>query len=394
MAPSPSPQDPPAPVIILGAGCIGLTTAVELLRRGFPVLVLASHLPTDPLSPDYASTAAGAHHLSFAASDDWRQRYLDIKTFDVLWKESEDRDEGLEKGIMRLTQTELYKGDLHLRLLEELPNFRIHDPATLPDGIEHAVSFSSVTIEPARYLAYLVRTVTSLGGVLKRVPHLDSLAQARSYVKSPLAVVNCTGLGARDLAETQDKTVVPVRGQVVRVHAPWIKTGWTRQVGALAGAEGGERTYVIPRASGDVILGGTRDADDWEGAPRNETTADILRRAVQICPALARPPHCRSSEPVDVAGLVLGEVVGFRPTRAGGIRLEAETVRLGGEGDGDGGQRQGAVEELTVVHNYGHGGYGWQCAWGCAQEAARIVGEEVRRKGVKGGPAALLKAKL
>lgn len=132
---------------VIGAGCIGLTTAVELLRRGFPVLVLAHRLPGDPLSPDFASTAAGAHHLSFAASDDWRQRYLDIKTFDVLWRESEDRDEGLEKGVMRLTQTELcvlflsllvftttrlmlvrrwrrYKGDLHLRLLEELPDVR------------------------------------------------------------------------------------------------------------------------------------------------------------------------------------------------------------------------------------------------------------------------------
>jgi len=192
------------------------------------------------------------------------------------------------------------------------------------------------------------------------------------------------------LAETQDKTVVPVRGQVVRLHAPWIRTGWTRQVGALGGAEGGERTYVIPRASGDVIVGGTRDADDWEGAPRSETTSDILRRALEICPALAHPPH--ETGPVDVAGLVMDEVVGFRPTRAGGIRLEAETVRLEREGEGE--QGQGPVEELTVVHNYGHGGYGWQCAWGCAEEAARIVGEEVRRKGVTGGPAVLLKAKL
>ncbi|GAA5937927.1 hypothetical protein JCM3775_002398 [Rhodotorula graminis] len=390
MAAARSPHGLSSPVIIIGAGCIGLTTAVALLRRGFPVLVLAHHLPSDPLSPDYSSTAAGAHHLSFAASDDWRQRYLDVKTFDVLWSESDDRDEGLHKGVMRLTQTELYKGDLHLRLLEELPDFRIHDAATLPDGIEHAVSFSSVTIEPARYLDYLVRTVTSLGGTLQRVPRLDSLAQARSYAKSPLAIVNCTGLGARDLAETQDKTVVPVRGQVLRVRAPWIKTGWTRQVGALGGAEGGERTYVIPRASGDVILGGTRDADDWEREPRPETTADIVRRALEICPALAHPPH--ATEPVDVAGLVVGEVVGFRPTRAGGFRLEAETLRLEGEDVGAQGQRQG--EELTVVHNYGHGGYGWQCAWGCAEEAARIVGEEVRRKGVKDGPAALLKAKL
>lgn len=109
--------------------------------------------------------------------------------------------------------------------------------------------------------------------------------------------------------------------------------------------------------------------------------ADEERRALDICPALAHPPH--ETGPVDVARLVTGEVVGFRPTRAGGIRLEAETVRIEREGEGE--QGQGPVEELTVVHNYGHGGYGWQCAWGCAGEAARIVGEEVRRKGVKSG---------
>ncbi|GAA5820306.1 hypothetical protein JCM3770_004040 [Rhodotorula araucariae] len=372
------PHTLPSPVIIVGAGCIGLTTGVELLRRGYPVLLLAQHLPGDALTPGYASTAAGAHHLSFAAASDWRQRYFDIKTFDRLWAESEDKEGGEAKGVMRLTQTELYQGDLHLRLLEELPNFRIHDSTALPEGIEHAVSFSSMTIEPARYLSHLVHTFISLGGIMQRTPRLASLAEAREYAKEPLAVVNCTGLGARDLAETLDKTVHPVRGQVLCLAAPWVKTGWTRQVGALGGAEGGERTYVIPRASGEVIVGGTREVDDWAVAPRDETTRDILRRAVEICPALACPPG--SLAPVDPATLVVGEVVGFRPTRDGGIRLEPEALRLE---DG---------EQLTVVHNYGHGGYGWQSMWGCAEEAARIVGEEVRKK--QKGAAILLKAKL
>jgi hypothetical protein len=31
----------------------------------------------------------------------------------------------------------------------------------------------------------------------------------------------------------------------------------------MEGGEGGERTYVIPRRSGDVIIGGTREVDDW-----------------------------------------------------------------------------------------------------------------------------------
>lgn len=46
---------------------------------------------------------------------------------------------------------------------------------------------------------HLVRTFTSLGGIMQRVPRLASLADARKYAKAPLAIVNCTGLGARDV---------------------------------------------------------------------------------------------------------------------------------------------------------------------------------------------------
>lgn len=175
-----------------------------------------------------------------------------------------------------------------------------------------------------------------------------------------------------------DQTVRAVRGQVLKLRAPWVKTGWTRQIGSLAGGEGGERTYVIPRASGEVIIGGTREVDDYHPRPRPETTTDIIRRALEICPSLALPPS--STVPIDVRSIVEAEVVGFRPTRDAGIRLEAEELK---SDDGT----------LLVVHNYGHGGYGWQSMWGCAEEAAKIMGEEVRKRG-KTGAAVLLQAKL
>ncbi|BGP13112.1 hypothetical protein JCM10213v2_001031 [Rhodosporidiobolus nylandii] len=356
------PHALPSPVVVVGAGCIGLTTAIELLKRGFPVLLLAADLPGDALSAAFASTAAGAHHLSFADNGDWRQRHLDLRTFERLWAECEDAEEGEKKGLLRLTQTELYKGDTHLRLFEQLPDFKIHPTSSLPEGIDHSVSFTSLTIEPARYLAYLLRQFTLLSGVLHRVPKLRSLAEAGTL------------MGNEQLEDVQDKTVHPV----IALGAPWVRHGWTRQIGSLAGAEGGERTYVIPRASGEVIVGGTREVDDWETEPRPETTSDILRRAVQICPSLALPPS--TSSPIDLRSIIKCEVVGFRPTRDAGIRLEAEEKAQG---------------ETPVVHNYGHGGFGWQSAWGCAEEAARIVGEEVRRaRAEEGGERQEYKAKL
>ncbi|KAK4333658.1 DAO domain-containing protein [Rhodotorula toruloides] len=349
-----------------------------LLKRGYPVLLFAHQLPGDPLSPDFASTAAGAHHLSFAGDDDWRQRSFDMRTFERLWAESEDAAKGEERGVMRLTQTELYKGDLHLRFLEGLPDFRIHDASTLPDAIEHAVSFTSMTIEPARYLQRLLNEFTLLGGSVRRVPQLAALSDVRKYVRAPLAVLNCTGIGACTLTDVKDTTVRAVRGQVLKLRAPWVKAGWTRQIGSLAGGEGGERTYVIPRASGEVIIGGTREVDDYHPDPRPETTTDIIRRALEICPSLALPPS--TTEPIDVRSIIEAEVVGFRPTRDAGIRLEAEELNTD---DGT----------MLVVHNYGHGGYGWQSMWGCAEEAGKIVGEEIRKRG-KNGAAVLVQAKL
>lgn len=110
-------------VLVVGAGCVGLTTAVRLLEAGLVVRVVAQHLPSDELNPHYASTAAGAHHLSFAANGDWRQRFLDQRTFDVFWNESRDAEQAARFGLLRLTQTEFYtEGEKHLRFLEQLPD--------------------------------------------------------------------------------------------------------------------------------------------------------------------------------------------------------------------------------------------------------------------------------
>jgi D-amino-acid oxidase len=270
---------------VVGAGCVGLTTAVRLLEAGYPVLVVAEHLPSHPLNARYASTSAGAHHLSFADNQDWRQRFLDQRTFDVFWKESEDAEIANQRGILRLTQTEYYTGDeKHIRFLEQLPDvssydmpledacergsrvnlqFKVLDGDSRPSFADHSCSFTSFTIEPARYMPYLLKRIAQLGGKVQCIPRLHSLEAAVQHAQTPTAIINCTGLGARDLQDVRDTTVIPVRGQVLALYAPWVRSGWTRQVGSLNGGEGGQRTYIIPRASGEVIVGGTREAEDW-----------------------------------------------------------------------------------------------------------------------------------
>lgn len=50
-------------VVVLGAGVIGLTTALQLQQKGFHVTILAHHLPGD-LDKDYTSPWYGALFLN------------------------------------------------------------------------------------------------------------------------------------------------------------------------------------------------------------------------------------------------------------------------------------------------------------------------------------------
>lgn len=132
--------DSSRPIVIIGAGIIGLTTVVCLLESQFykqhrpPIHIIAGHLPNDPLDAKYASTIAGAHHLSFAGDGDGRQRKWDMRSesfwlvpadvktaFQVMYEQW--RQSGEDSGLMALKQTELFVGQNdHLKIYEEHPN--------------------------------------------------------------------------------------------------------------------------------------------------------------------------------------------------------------------------------------------------------------------------------
>ncbi|KAF8068674.1 FAD dependent oxidoreductase [Lyophyllum atratum] len=360
-------------ILVCGFGIIGLTTSIRLLEAGYKVTVVASHHPGDALSAYYASSAAGAHHLSFAADDDKRQQALDRKTFDVMWKEEEDEKDS--SGLMRLTQHEFYatEGERHIAFFESLPDFIVYPPEQLPPFAKHAVSFTSLTMDTSAYLQKLVARFEALGGTVHRA-FLDSLVSAIDFVpenETLIAIVNCTGLGSLKLKDVEDTDMYPIRGQVVVLKAPWIKEGRTNQMGKLGGGEGGERTYIIPRRSGEVIIGGTREVDDWMTEPRPETSLDIKRRALSLFPELA-PESSRAlgriPVPEDLDPIVLREVVGFRPARKTGLRLErGKDIILGSD---PANQRR-----ILILHNIGHSGAGWQSCWGCAEEIVKMVNE-------------------
>jgi len=139
-------------------------------------------------------------------------------------------------------------------------------------------------------------------------------------------VVNCSGLGARHLAD--DSSVVPVQGQIVVVEQFGLERWWLDPSGP---------TYVVPRAH-DVVVGGTEVHGEWSRTPSPATAEVILDRATVLVPALA-------------GARVLRHKVGLRPARP--------TVRVECVAD--------------VVHCYGHGGSGVTLCWGTAAEVVGLV---------------------
>jgi D-amino-acid oxidase len=190
---------------------------------------------------------------------------------------------------------------------------------SLPDGYADGWTFATPVVDMPTYLPWLAERVAALGGTLTRM-NLRALPEGADLV------VNCSGLGARLLGS--DRSVVPVRGQVVYVEQVGLDRWWLDADGP---------TYVVPRAR-DIVVGGTDEEGEWSRTPDPDVAREILARGSRLVPELRR-------------ARVLRHKVGLRPVRP--------AVRLKREGD--------------VIHCYGHGGSGVTLSWGVADEVVRLV---------------------
>ncbi|KAF8156859.1 D-aspartate oxidase [Crassisporium funariophilum] len=356
-------------IVILGAGVVGLTTALKIQLQGsYNVTIVADVIPSDPKSIKYTSAWAGAHHV-YNPYEETGQHLLEEKTFDIMWDLSAPGSDA-EESFLRIPQTEYFFVERALPdPMEKMPNFRHLDKSELIPGAISGVTFTTVSIDVPIYLNYLLTRFLAKGGRILRgsAQHINQVIEGGTSLFSggsahdplPDAVIVCVGLAARFLGGVEDKAVYPIRGQTVVVRAPWVRFGRTETLD-----ESGAMTYIIPRRSSDVIVGGTRVANDWYPRPRAEITLDILKRGFALCPELA-PPDIRAERvPTldDVLPHVVGEGCGFRPARNNGIRMEVEwTEGVGGRG------------RVPVIHNYGHGGYGYQTSWGCAINVLELL---------------------
>ena len=143
-------------------------------------------------------------------------------------------------------------------------------PGEHPFPTRYANRSMRIRIEPSIYLDALVRDVVAFGGriVIRRFTEPRELVE----LDEPL-VINCTGLGARDLFG--DDPMVPLKGQLtVLVPQPEVDYG---TFGGLPGSnpEGGLGIHMQPRSDG-IVLGGTSERGEWSVEPNREAMERIV----------------------------------------------------------------------------------------------------------------------
>jgi D-amino-acid oxidase len=310
-----------AEVVVIGCGVVGLSTAIRLRESGLDARIVAAE-PAD----ETTSAVAAAIWYPYRAYPEEDVLRWGRRTFEVF--------EGLagapKTGVRMREGVEVWRRPVgEPWWAAAVPGVRRCGAGELPSGYRDGHAFVVPVVEMPVYLRYLGERFARVGGTVERRVVTD----IRDLADEGRLIVNCAGLGARKLVG--DPSVRPIRGQVLRVENP----GLDRFILDEDDPEG--ITYVVPR-SGDCVLGGTAEEDEWGMDADPDVAAAILKR-------------CRRLEPRLADARVLEHRVGLRPGRPS-VRLEKEA---------DGG--------VTVVHNYGHGGSGVTLSWGCAEEAAALA---------------------
>ncbi|XP_050445363.1 D-aspartate oxidase [Cataglyphis hispanica] len=320
-------------VAIVGGGVVGLTTAV-IAQNGFlrnaDITVLASNYD------DIVSyVAAGIFRVgaSFGSYNEEKVTKKWIKDSYEFYDDIRKSDYASYAGVTDISGYIFANSSPHTvqnRWLENIvPVYRraTEEEFQLVNGNwKYGSFFSTLLTQTNLYLPWIKQKLL-INGVTFEQKKLNSFKELSDKFD---IIINCTGLGARKLCD--DRRLVSIRGQVLKVRAPWIKTFFYGELD----------TYVIPGFDGMVTLGGSRNFDSEN---------------IRLCPyeSAAIRERCETLVPSLKDAELLRQEVGLRPHREGSVRI--------GEGNI---VNNGCSNKTIIVHNYGHGGYGVCMAPGTA----------------------------
>ena len=318
-------------VAIVGAGVSGLTCGVVFAERGHRTAIFAKEI-----GQQTTSGAAAALWFPYDAEPADKVIPWALETYRTLIDLARNPDSGVSmielRQFSRTEKIQIPDWAIPLGARAVVPSF----PPVMSSEVETSLkifksgfSLRVPLMDTTIYLDYLVNRFVAAGGSIAANTHFTKLEEVDQQFG---LVVNCAGIGARELA--RDNDIEPHRGQVAIV--PRIK-----DLPYAVVCDDAPLMYAIPRRN-DCVLGGT-----------NDLSGDLVVDSATTARIVAECSRALRIEKLSV----LAERVGLRPFRKSGVRVERDQLRDG----------------RTVVHNYGHGGSGFTLSWGCAEEALELA---------------------
>jgi D-amino-acid oxidase len=314
-------------VTIVGAGVSGLSCGIVFAEHGYRTAIFAKEI-----GQQTTSGAAAAVWFPYHVEPAERVIPMALETYEVLLDLTRVPETGvsmiesrqfLRTGEIEIPDWAIPLGAQPIPVATALCAVRGRPQAggyNFASGFSLRVPLTDTTI----YLDYLATRFLKAGGEINANVHFEKLEDVDTKFD---LVINCAGIGARDLVHDAD--LEPHRGQVAIV--PRIES-----LSCAVVCDDAPLMYAIPRTN-DCVFGGTNEVGDNLMADP-ATTSRIVAECSRVLNIDKLP--------------VLAERVGLRPFRRSGLRLERDQLRDG----------------RTVIHNYGHGGAGFTLSWGCARE--------------------------
>ena len=217
-------------------------------------------------------------------------------------------------------------------------------------GLKDAYCYLAPMVDTDVYMQWLMREVKAAGSTVVQVRLEGELKSQEDKLKREFnagAIVNCAGLGSRELA---GDAMFPLRGALVRLvndgsDFPKITRAYCVSHDDVTTDQ--EIVFIVPRGEDRLILGALAEPDEWSTDitwDNHEPIRRMYERCVEFLPMLKKA-RFDSAERVRA---------GLRPFRTQSVRVEH-------------------VPGTAIIHNYGHGGAGVTFSWGCAGEAAELV---------------------
>jgi D-amino-acid oxidase len=275
---------------VIGCGSVGLTCARQLQRRGFDVTIyalavppnvtsnmsLAGFTPTSGLFDNDRRTPAWDAQYNRAADISYRQlQLLAGPHFGVSWLDNY----ALTNEVRSPQPENPERPSLQARfdIAEE-----VLGPGEHPFATKYAIRSPQIRIEPSIYLENLVRDFQLWGGhiVIRKFDTPRELAALREPI-----VINCTGLGARDLFGDQE--LLPLKGQLtVLVPQPEVQYHTNGGVPPVPGATLG--IHMMARSDG-IALGGTSQRGVWTLEPDEAERKRVVDSHIAVFSAMRAP---------------------------------------------------------------------------------------------------------